>query len=102
MAKSSKTKFDSEPIAPLFDKEEPTTLENTIDTEYDRVGLRLIYPGRVIYDGLVTGEHYEWSETGIVVMVSKLDVDALLNKLIGGPGCCGGNLEGNRLFELVA
>lgn len=107
MGKQSKTQFVSDQI-----KYDPDTfgsmvnklpdLENDPKMSNNRVGLRLIYPAHVIYDGPETGEHYDWADAGSVVMVAEPDVSTLLAKLLGGGSCCGGaRSEGNRLFELA-
>lgn len=107
MANKSKAKLHSESIeerefkAYLEGLSGPA-LENGPVEEYTLVGLRLIYPANVVYDGLVTGKRYEWSQAGSVIMVNEPDVEHLLNKRLGGGSCCGGvNSDGNRLFELA-
>jgi hypothetical protein len=109
MANKGKAKFDSKSIEnedeefhKYLNSLEDRTLENEPAQEYTLVGLRLIYPANVQYDGLVTGKRYEWSQAGSVIMVNEPDVEHLLNKRLGGGSCCGGvNSDGNRLFELA-
>ena len=54
----------------------------------------------LIYDGQVSGRHYEWSKAGAIVAVDEQDIPELLSKRLGGKQCCGDG-DGNRIFELV-
>ena len=69
--------------------------------KYNTVRLRNIFGAKVRLRGPVTGKLYEWNGAGVVVKVNSEDVDGLINKRVGTKGCCGGNLDGNRLFEIV-
>lgn len=55
----------------------------------------------LLYDGQVSGRHYEWARAGTVQNVDERDVPELLSKRLGGKPCCGGDEEGNRIFQLA-
>ena len=63
--------------------------------------IQSLIEGKVIYDGKATGRHYEWMQSGAVVMVDEEDVPELLSKRLGGNLCCGGSRDGNLIFEVV-
>lgn len=72
----------------------------TSDYNYVRKSIRSLIDARIIYDGAITGEHYEWSGAGAVVSVDERDVLELLAKRLGSQSCCGAN-DGNHVFELI-
>lgn len=63
--------------------------------------VRSMVAARVIYNGKVTGNQYEWPNAGAIVPVDERDVPELLAKRLGGRNCCGGSPDGNKIFELV-
>lgn len=67
---------------------------------YVRKSIRSMIDARIVYDGAVTGEHYEWSRAGAVVSVDARDVPELLAKRLGSRSCCGTS-DGNQIFELI-
>lgn len=67
---------------------------------YGRSNVRSLLDAHILYDGAITGEHYEWSRAGSVVSVDERDVPELLSKRLGSQGCCGTN-DSNRVFELI-
>lgn len=64
-----------------------------------RVKLQLLIDAHAIYDGLVTGEHYEWQKAGSIVSVDSRDSVSLLEKHIKTQSCC--NQHDSRVFQQV-
>lgn len=64
------------------------------------IKVQSLIDGRILYDGQVTGKHYEWAKGGAIVDVDEQDVPELLAKRLGGQTCCGSK-GGNVIFEVV-
>jgi hypothetical protein len=63
------------------------------------VKLQLCIDAHAIYDGQVTGRHYDWARAGSVVAVDSRDAPALLEKRIITQSCCNtGNIS---VFQIV-
>jgi len=62
--------------------------------------VRSMVAAKIIYNGAVTGNQYEWSQAGAITSVDERDVPELLAKRLGSRTCCGSS-DGNRIFELV-
>ncbi len=60
--------------------------------------IQSLIDSRLIYDGEITGRHYEWSRSGETQQVDEKDAPALLKKRIGERSCCGEGLKGNQVF----
>lgn len=81
---------------------EPILAEVTPESKISLVAVRSIYPAHLKYRGAVSGQGYEWMKAGDIASVRQEDVQSLLDKRIGGTGCCGAyRPDGTRLFELV-
>jgi hypothetical protein len=63
--------------------------------------IQSLMDGQLIYNGRVSGKHYEWLRAGAIVEVLDEDVPELLSKRLGGNLCCGGSRDGNRIFQVV-
>ena len=84
--------------------DEPLVISSDVpynQIEQTRVNVVNIFPAKLIYTGLVTGEPYEWSGPGSIVSVNSEDLADLLSKKIGESSCCGSSSKGNPLFEVV-
>lgn len=57
--------------------------------------------GHFLYDGRVSGKHYEWLRGGAIVDVLEEDIPELLSKRLGGSLCCGSSKDGNKIFAEV-
>ena len=79
---------------PLVEEIQP---EVTINTEKL---VQSLVDAHFIYDGQVSGRHYEWPFGGSQVNVDERDIPELLSKRLGGKTCCGSG-DGNRIFKLV-
>ena len=55
------------------------------------VKLQSLMDARLLYDGLVTGKHYEWIRAGSIVDVDSKDALYLLSKRIKTQSCCSGS-----------
>lgn len=75
--------------------------ETPQETKINRVAIRASFPSRLKYSGAVSGEEYEWTGAGDIVMVLEEDVPTLLEKRIGERGCCGAVQQSNKVFEMV-
>lgn len=73
---------------------QPETIINTTKR------IQSLMDAHLIYDGQVSGRHYEWTRAGAIVEVDILDVPELIAKRLGGKTCCG-NEGGNSIFEIV-
>ena len=63
--------------------------------------IQSVFSAHLKYVGVASGKLYEWDKAGAIVAVDEADVDDLLSKRIGERGCCGGNENGNILFQLA-
>lgn len=73
---------------------------NGLEGTIKYVNIQSLIDGHFLYDGRVSGEHYEWVRSGAIVAVNERDVPELLSKRLGGRLCCGSR-DGNRIFEIV-
>jgi len=55
------------------------------------VKLQSMVDARLLYDGRVSGKHYEWQRAGSVQVVDDLDAPDLLSKRIKTQSCCSGS-----------
>lgn len=63
--------------------------------------IQSLIDSRLLYTGQISGEQYEWSRAGDIVVVDERDVPEMLAKRLGTRLCCGNNIsDGNRIFEL--
>jgi hypothetical protein len=65
------------------------------------VKIQSLIDAHLLYDGKVSQRHYEWTGAGAIVSVDERDVPELLAKRLGGNTCCGGNRDGNQIFQLA-
>jgi len=65
------------------------------------VKIQSLIDAHLLYDGKVSKRHYEWTSAGAIVSVDENDVPELLSKRLGGNTCCGGNRDGNQIFQLA-
>lgn len=65
------------------------------------VNVQSLIDAHLIYTGRESGKQYEWNRAGAIVSVYETDVPELLSKRLGGKPCCGGDEEGNRIFQLA-
>lgn len=63
------------------------------------VKLQSSLDARLLYDGQVTGKHYEWQRAGSIVAVDAMDAPYLLEKRIKSQSCCSGS--DNAVFQIV-
>lgn len=64
-------------------------IEKSLKQNYNsRVKLQSLLDAHVIYDGPITGEHYEWQKAGSIVSVDEKDSILLLEKRIKSQSCC--------------
>lgn len=73
----------------------PTPTYNTITQ------VQSIFPARLKYTGVATGKLYVWEKAGDIVSVENADLMDLMSKKVGEKGCCGDNLNGNPVFQIV-
>lgn len=64
------------------------------------VGIQSLIDAHLIYDGQVSGRHYEWGRAGAIVNVDESDVPDLLSKRLGTKSCCG-QQDTNKIFQLA-
>lgn len=64
------------------------------------IKIRSLIDAHLIYDGQVSGRHYEWTRAGAILEVDERDVPELIAKRLGGKTCCGSQ-DGNLIFEVV-
>ena len=76
-------------------------VEVVVEPSIIRVSIRSLFPARLMYEGRVSGELYEWAEAGRVVAVQIEDAPYLLAKRLGSGGCCGASNEPNKPFEQI-
>lgn len=55
------------------------------------VKLQSLRDARLLYDGRVSGKHYEWQRAGSIQVVDALDAPDLLSKHIKTHSCCSGS-----------
>lgn len=77
-----------------------TVAVNQPETIIKSTRIQSLMDAHLIYDGQVSGRHYEWTRAGAIVEVDILDVPELIAKRLGGKTCCG-NEGGNSIFEIV-
>lgn len=65
------------------------------------IQVQSIFPAKLKYTGLKSGKLYVWENSGDVVSVDNMDLEDLLSKKVGEKGCCGDNLNGNPVFQVV-
>lgn len=92
MAKSDRLENSGVVVPPVAQSSKP---------DYNSVVIQSIFPAHLKYRGLVTGKLYEWAKAGDMVSVDSADVTDLLSKRVGAKGCCGGNPDGNKVFQLL-
>jgi len=63
------------------------------------VRLQLQIDAHALYDGQVTGKHYEWAKAGSVIAVDARDAPYLLEKRIKSQSCCSGS--DNAVFQIA-
>jgi hypothetical protein len=76
-------------------------VEQSASTPYNStsVKLQLCIDAHAIYNGEVSGRHYEWARAGSVVVVDALDAPKLLEKRIKAQSCCSGS--DNPVFQII-
>jgi len=79
------------------DWREELTLENDDVKLYT---VRCKIDAKVTVTGNSTGNVYEFPRAGAVVEVAEADLEAMLNKRLGGRLCCG-DQQSNFMFELA-
>lgn len=66
------------------------------------VKVQCLFPAHVKYEGAISGQLYDFPGPGSVLEVDSRDVSAMLAYRIGTTNCCGGgNIDGNRVFQLA-
>lgn len=93
MAKSSKSE-DSGGLIPEFVQTPKASYNSTVT-------IQSVFPANLRYVGAVSGKVYEWPKSGDTVSVDAADVPDLLSKRIGARGCCGNELGGNVVFQVL-
>lgn len=79
----------------------PTVATKSTATYNNTTNIQSIFPAHLKYTGLISGKSYEWEQAGAIVAVNSEDVPDLLSKRIGATGCCGGNSDGNKVFQVI-
>lgn len=74
------------------------TVDNMGDT--DKINIQSLIEAHLLYDGEVSGRHYEWKRAGDTTPVLKEDVPELLSKRLGMKQCCGSQ-DGNKIFQIA-
>jgi hypothetical protein len=76
-------------------------VEQPAPKPYNSIYVRLqsMVDARLLYDGRVSGEHYEWAKAGSVVAVDARDAPYLLEKRIKSQSCCSGS--DNAVFQIA-
>lgn len=72
----------------------PLVIQDKID-----VRIESLVDAHLVYNGLATGQRYEWLRAGAIVSVDEADVSDLLGKRLGGKTCCGS--QENKIFQLA-
>lgn len=93
-------KRDSHPITDELEEKETVVSRRVATYNYFVKQVRSRVQARVIYNGNVTGNRYEWPVAGSIVAVDERDVPELLAKKLGGRSCCGPQ-DANTIFELI-
>lgn len=86
-----KKPYNGEPIVERIEPQ--VTINRTVK-------IQSLLDAHVIYDGQVTGQHYEWGGAGTIVTVDEQDVPELLSKRRGKKPCCG-NSEQPPIFQVA-
>ncbi len=94
MAKRNKIKHADSVV------EKEPVVEKVVEPYNKYVLIQSLIDSRLIYDGEITGRHYEWSRSGETQPVDERDAPALLKKRIGERSCCGENMLGNKVFDV--
>lgn len=97
MAKRNSLKIEDGIIST---KEEVVAAEEKQTYNYSVSQVVSLIQARIIHNGEITGNRYEWPSAGSIVPVDDRDVPALLEKRLGRRGCCGAQ-DGNKVFELI-
>jgi hypothetical protein len=80
-------------------KKKPIVVENQPEVTIN-IRIESLIDSHLVYDGQVTGRHYEWMKAGAIVEVDEKDAPFLLKKRLGKKTCCGQN-ERNIIFQLA-
>jgi len=80
---------------------EVAVVETAVTNYNKEVKLQSQMDARLLYDGLVTGKHYEWQRAGSIVVVDAQDAPYLLEKKLNAHSCCGGSSPDQSVFAVV-
>jgi len=73
-------------------------VEETTPTVTINKRIQSLIDSHLVYNGQVSGRHYEWMRAGAIVDVDEQDVPELLGKQMN-KSCCG---QGNKLIFQLA
>lgn len=69
------------------------------ETYNSSVKLQSLVDARLLYDGRVSGKHYEWQRAGSIQAVDAVDAPDLLSKHIKTQSCCSGS--DSAVFQII-
>lgn len=76
----------------LLDISREVAVEQPAPKTYNSsVKLQSMVDARLLYDGRVSGKHYEWQRAGSIQAVDAVDAPDLLSKRIKTQSCCSGS-----------
>jgi hypothetical protein len=78
----------------------PVVEETVGEVTIKLIKVQSLVDAHLLYDGQVSGRHYEWHGAGAIVDVDEQDVSELLSKRRGKKPCCG-EQEQPKIFQLA-